>query len=134
MNRIFRIWIIGVFSLLLGCNKSEDISKSYEEGIYSGTFTVTYSSEKLTGAATLTLESGKYICTGNSNRIPAGGSGNYSIDGSKITFEDVNSWTADFDGNLILNGEYDYEFDGQALKISAIKNGVGYYEYDLKKQ
>ena len=42
MNKIIKIGIIGLFSLFHNCNKSEEISKPIEEGIYSGTFTVEY--------------------------------------------------------------------------------------------
>jgi len=133
MSKILKIGVIGYFLLFLSCNRNDEISKPIEEGTYSGTFTVIYSSGKRTGTTTLSLENGKYICTGNSDRIPAGGSGDYSIKDNKITFNDVNFWTAEFDWNLILKGEYNYRFNGKELTISASKNEVGYYEYDLKK-
>jgi len=134
MSNFFKIGVIGLSLLFLSCDKKEEISKPIEEGTYSGTFTVTYSSGKKFGTTTIKLENGEYICTSNPDRIPAGGSGNYSVHKNKIIFNDVNFWTADFDWNLILSGEYDYTFDGKKLKISANKNDVGYYEYDLKKQ
>ncbi|MBE0650672.1 MAG: hypothetical protein IH595_07500 [Bacteroidales bacterium] len=118
-------------TLLLGCKKD---NLKIENGTYTGTFTVTYSSGTETGSTTLELKNGKYTCTGNPGRIPAGGSGSYSFDSSKITFNDVNYWTGDFDWNLILNGQYNYTFDGKNLKISADKNNVGHYEYNLEKQ
>ena len=43
-------------------------------------------------------------------------------------------WTADFDWNLILEGQYEYQCNGRNLKIFADKNGVGHYEYNLVKQ
>ena len=127
--------------MFTSCDKSEFVGGvELEEGIYSGTFTVKYFVEmpqswgRGSGATTIELKDGKYTCTGNTNRIPAGGGGTYSIKDNKIIFEDKHGWTADFDGNLILNGEYDYKFDGKRLKISANKNDEGHYEYDLKKQ
>ena len=60
------------------------------EGIYSGTFTVTYNFAKRTGTTTLKLENGKFTCAGNLDRIPAGGSGNYSINHDKIVYSDKN--------------------------------------------
>jgi hypothetical protein len=117
--------------LLYSCDKDD---LNIKEGTYKGTFTVTYSSGTQTGQTTLELKNGKFSCSGNSNRIPAGGSGTYSLDNGKITFNDENFWTADFDWNLILRGQYDYSFNGKKLKISADKNGVGNYEYDLEKQ
>ncbi len=98
-----------------------------EDGTYSGTFTVTRGSEKNTRNTSLKLENGTYSCTTR-------GSGNYSVSNNKIIFNDENNWTADFDWNLILNGEYDYTFDGKRLHISANKDSVAHYEYDLEKE
>lgn len=36
--------------------------------------------------------------------------------------------------NFILEGQYDYQFDGKSLKIYADKNDVGHYEYRFVKQ
>ena len=123
------IFLIAILSY--SCDKDD---LNIKEGTYKGTFTVTYSSGTQTGQTTLELKNGKFSCSGNSNRIPAGGSGTYSLDNGKITFNDENFWTADFDWNLILSGQYDYSFNGNKLIISADKNGVGNYEYDLEKQ
>lgn len=104
-------------------------------GTFIGTFTVKYSNQTLSGSTTVNLlDNGQYACIGNTNYVPAGGSGTFIKTRSKISFNDINYWTANFDGNLILNGEYDYSFDGKNLKISAIKNNVGLYEYNLIKQ
>ncbi|HEY4616992.1 MAG TPA: hypothetical protein VIH09_02215 [Flavobacterium sp.] len=123
--------IFSIAILLSSCDKDD---LNIKEGTYKGTFTVTYSSGTQTGQTTLELKNGKFSCSGTSNRIPAGGSGTFSSDNNKITFNDENVWTADFDWNLILSGNYDYTFDGKKLKISADKNGVGNYKYDLEKQ
>lgn len=120
-----------IATLFSGCNK-EDLN--IKDGTFKGTFTVTYSSGTQSGQTTLELKNGRYTCAGNSNRIPAGGSGVFSIDNNKITFDEEHVWTADFDWNLILDGIYDYSFDGKKLIISANKNSVGNYKYDLEKQ
>lgn len=132
MGKIILTLTIFSFALLLTNCQKEDID--LQGGTYAGTFTVTYGSETQTGQTTLELENGNFTCSGNSNRIPAGGSGTYSFDKDKITFNDENLWTADFDWNLILSGEYNYTFDGKKLKIFADKNDVGIYRYDLEKQ
>ncbi len=116
--------------LLFSCKKN---NSNIDEGDYTGTFTVKYDSETKTGSTKLELKDGKYHCTSDSGKIPAGGSGTYSIDKGIITFIDKNFWTADFDWNLILNGEYKYSFNGKKLKIWAKKNNVGHYEYNLEK-
>ncbi len=128
---IFLFTILTIMTIFIGCKKD---GLKLEEGIYSGTFTVTYSSGKETGITTIEFKDSKFTCTANSNRTPAGGSGTYSIDNGVITFNDENVWTADFDWNLILSGQYEYSFDGNILKISADKTNVGNYEYKLEKE
>jgi hypothetical protein len=119
---------------------SEKEHKPLEEGVYSGIFSVHYLGDmpdswgKGTGETTLGLKDGRYACTGNANKIPAGGSGTYSINGNKIIFNDENGWLADFDWNLVLHGEYYYAFDGTKLRLTAIKNNVGLYEFNLDKK
>jgi len=54
--------------------------------------------------------------------------------GQALLILSTNFWTADFDWNLILNDTYDYAFDGEKLIISADKNNVGNYKYELEKQ
>lgn len=118
---------------LMGCSKqNSDIVPT--DGKFKGTFTVTYRNDRKSGETTLVFENGRYSCSGNPDRIPAGGSGTYSIDNGKITFVEESFWTADFDWNLILEGQYDYQFDGKNLIIYADKNDVGRYEYRLVKQ
>ena len=118
---------------LMGCSK-QNSDNVPADGKFKGTFTVTYRNDRKSGKTTLVFENGRYTCSGNPDRIPAGGSGTYSIDNGKITFVDENFWTADFDWNLILGGQYDYQFDGKNLIIYADKNDVGHYEYRLVKQ
>ncbi|TDQ73469.1 hypothetical protein [Sphingobacterium yanglingense] len=117
--------------LLFGCKKENDLQ--IQQGTYKGTFTVTYESGTHTGQTTVELKDERYTCLANANRIPAGGSGKYFFDKKSITFNDENFWTAEFDGGLILNGNYDYTFDGRNLKINRM-NEIVTYTYDLKIQ
>jgi hypothetical protein len=123
--------IFSITTFLSSCNRND---LNIKDGTYKGTFTVTYSSGIKSGQTILELKDGKFVSSGNTNRIPAGGSGTFSPENKKITFNDENPWTADFDWNLILNGKYDYAFDGKKLILSADKNGAGNYRYDLEKQ
>ena len=124
--------ILSLSILLLSCEKIQVKSKN---GTYKGAFTVTYNSGWVrTGETTLELKNGEFSCSGNSNRIPAGGSGTFSINENEISFFDENAWTADFDYNLILEGTYNCEFQGKKLIISADRSGLGHYEYELEKQ
>ena len=136
MSRSFITGVIGLSLLLFSCSKNEaieEVSVPLEEGIYTGTYTV----KRFAGmpgeywgpgnwTTTLILNNGKYTIT-------TGGSGNYSINNGKIIFEDENVWTCDFDSNLILNGVYEYTFDGRKLKILQ-RFDFAHYVYDLKKE
>jgi len=145
MNKIFKIGLIGVFSLFFSCNGN--ISLPIEEGIYFGTFAVEhYDSYAPTdwsskGTVTLELKNGRY--TYNSDIPPKLCSGNYSIINDKIVFDregGTEGVSPYFDICLRLDGEYDYTFNGKRLKFSAIRHCNGNYEndinykYDLKKQ
>lgn len=116
-----------IFLTSVGC------SDSLTPGIYSGTFTIQYDSAKLSGETTLRLSDGQYTCDGNDNRIPAGGSGTYTLAGETIIFQDENMWTADFDWNLILKGEYTYSLRGKRLQLTRAVNGAS-YKYDLTRR
>ena len=145
MSKIFKIGIIGIFSLFISCNKSEESFKPIEEGIYLGNFTIEYFVDmregwSSSGTSTLELKNGKYTYT--SDIPPKLCSGNYSVINGKIIFDsdgmteypDLNYVAPYCDINLRLDGEYDYTFDGKRLKCSAIKNDVGHYEYNLERQ
>jgi hypothetical protein len=130
-TKLLIVTFFSVVTILSGCTKE---NLSIYDGTYKGTFTVTYSSGTYSGQTLLEIINSKFYCSGNTGRIPAGGSGTFSLDNNKVTFQDENFWTADFDWNLILNGTYNYTFDGKKLKISAAKNEVGSYKYELVRQ
>jgi len=111
------------------------------EGAYSGTFTVTYFKEMPqswvgsgSGQTTLELKDGKYTCAGNPDRVPAGGSGNYTVSENIIVFEETSPWSCDFDPGLILEGVYSYTFNGKELKLSKVYEGYASYEYVFVKE
>ena len=128
-------------------DKTELTSGMGMEEIYFGTYTVTYFSSWApngSGTITIKLNNGKYTCRG----IPhnqADISGNYSIDNDKITFE-INVWEtnyvdkngnimkSDFDTFIIPQGECDYSFEGNKLKISKVYDDFAHYEWNLEKR
>ncbi len=134
--------IVTAWLVVSGCNK-EVIKTDVEEpeteymkiadGTYVGVFSVQYSNMTKTGPVTLELNGGKFTCSGNKDRIPAGGSGYFTYYKETISFADKNVWSCDFDGNLILTGNYNFSIKGNKIQISAAKNGVGQYEYNLEK-
>jgi hypothetical protein len=134
MKTLFKLTLLSlaVFGIL-GCQCDDDLSKNPMVGTYTGIFTANYSSGEQSGEVTLKLQEGRYTCIGNPDRIPAGGRGTYTVEEDKIIFIDENVWTADFDWNLILNGEYDYTFDGHKLIIWKDTNDQSTYRYELEK-
>ena len=144
-----RLFLMIISALICGvvftsCDKvvaTDDNLKIIEEGIYSGTLTVEYFGDMPpkswwgggSGKVTLELVDGGFTCS-YSIAIPCGGSGNYSINDNKIIFNEEHVWTANFDGGLILDGEYNFSFDGKKLKFSKIYDGYAHYKYELKRQ
>lgn len=130
-----KIWYISTICIITLCLFSCDKDHAQlAEGSYQGTFTVIYNSGTQSGETTLELKNGRFSCSANSNRIPAGGSGSYTIDKNTITFSDENPHTAEFDWGLVLSGKYNYTFDGSDLKLERVSEGIGRYRYNLKIQ
>ena len=125
---------LSLFIILISFLGCDNETPKIEEGTYVGTFTVFYSSSIESGTTTIVLKDSEYNCSGNSDRIPAGGSGTYSSENGKITFTDKNFWTAEFDWGLILNGDYNYSMNGNELLLIAEKGDLGRYEYRLERQ
>ena len=124
--------VIFINGVQVYCHNDTNPQPNIKDGVYSGIFTVTYASEKRSGTTTVVLKNGRFTCSGNPDRIPAGGSGSFTTKNDTIIFNDENFWTADFDWNLILSGRYNFIYDGKKLKFSSYKNDVGFYEYDLE--
>jgi hypothetical protein len=128
------IYILSCIFFITSCE--DDTLPQFElKGIYDGIFTVEYSEQQtFSNEVTITFNDSTYSCTSGENHIPAGGSGKFEIHSSTITFHDENGWFANFDWNLILDGEYDLNRDNSTIIISAHKNDVGFYKYEFEKQ
>lgn len=112
----------------LSCNKA-----TMPNGSYSGRFIVEYSSNVQEGPFQLEIIDNTFHCSGNLNRIPAGGSGTFSISENEAIFQDENMWTADFDWNLILNGAYNLSQERDTLSLSKEEGNAKYiYKIALK--
>lgn len=136
-NAIFKTVLITILAISFNaCENDVNNDNESLNGDYTGIFTVEYSvgGDTFSNPVNLSFNSeNNYQSSGNDNFIPAGGSGTYEKTTTTINFSDNNVWTANFDGNLILNGEYNYTINGNELIISANKNGVGFYKYELTK-
>ena len=133
-NRRTLLTITGLFIAMTACTETEKQTATLSDGSYTGTFTVEYDDgQNDSNSVTITISGNHYSCSAGENHIPAGGHGTFTISGSTITFRDEMMWTADFDWNLILNGEYNFKIDGGEIEISAMKNSLGLYQYKLRK-
>lgn len=110
-----------VLCVSLSCNRAV-----LPNGTYSGRFVVENGLTSQEGLFQLEIMDKTYRCSGNSNRIPAGGSGTFSIAQNEVIFEDENMWTADFDWHLILNGTYNLSQKGDTLSIVKTQGATKY--------
>ncbi|WP_027078044.1 hypothetical protein [Maribacter antarcticus] len=137
-NRIYALIFFTILSLTINSCNSDDDKNVIENlnGNYTGTFTVEYSNgDTFSNPVTVSFnEDNNYQSSANNDYFPAGGNGTYEKNNSTIEYYDINIWTANFDWNLILNGEYNYSINGDELLISANKNDVGFYKYELTKE
>lgn len=136
MKYILRLFTIALISLtIFSCQEEEPIGPTTLEGSYDGIFTVDYfDGGTFSNPVTITFNNGNYSSSSGENRRPAGGSGSYEITGNKIVFTDVNFWTAEFDWNLVLSGEYVLSQTRSSIIFGARKNEVGIYTYELDKK
>jgi hypothetical protein len=110
---------------ILSCK--EESVQPIVDGEYAGKF---YYGSMFAGtqeaAANVRIEKGRYTSAGNSNHIPAGGSGKVGrVDDNTLLFSDENAWTANFDWNLILDGKYSFEVKGDSLFLDKEFDGNG---------
>ncbi len=129
--------VLATSILLTVACKKPSTSAAISSGTYSGRFI--YRSQNMAyqykeAAVTITLAGQNYSSTGHSDYFPAGGTGTYAIsDTARITFNDTGAHTANFDWNLILNGDYAYHYEGDSLVISKNITSLASYEYRIKK-
>lgn len=136
-SKICHIVLIVIVLVTNSCTSNDDEPSTPNlTGTYSGTFRVEYQNgETFSNPVEVSFMSeNKYNSSGNDKYIPAGGSGTYEVNESIIDFKDINYWTANFDWNLILNGEYEYSLTSDQLTLSAHKNEMGLYTYKLNKE
>lgn len=136
-TKILTLFLTLGIIVFTGCDSNDDDTLvQIPNGNYTGIFTVEYTNgDTFSNPVTLGfIEENVYSSTDNADYYPAGGNGTFEINGSTILFNDINVWTANFDWNLILSGEYDFSLNGNELVISANKDNVGFYKYKLIKE
>ncbi|MGM9479411.1 hypothetical protein ACS5PU_23515 [Pedobacter sp. GSP4] len=113
--------LVFVMLLFFGCKKPTNVDRLID-GNYTGVLVVTNSAKAVpsTYPITISLKNGRFNITptGNTSLKPSGGSGSYSFKNGTAHFADENVWTADFDWNLILNGEYEIQSNATDLTLT----------------
>lgn len=141
-----QIYIL-LFALCLsfGCKKSTTVDV-ITDGNYTGVLVVTNSIKSVPEITpvSITLKDGKFDITASGNLKPAAVKGTYSLNNRIGNFVAEGVWTADFDWNRILNGEYDIKSSGVDLTLTRRPKGETHvdpatsytsltYEYILKR-
>ncbi|WP_396198547.1 hypothetical protein [Flavobacterium sp.] len=111
--KIFYFLIL--FNIIIGCSKSEtEIAVPINtNGNYIGTF----ERNGISSNVQLNLNNGTFNGQSTVEKYPALCNGTYLIVNNTITFEDQCVWTAEFDWTLILNGEWNYNMNGNILTM-----------------
>lgn len=108
--------------ITVGCNKSEEVMISPNT---NGNYTGFFERNGVSSNVQLNLVNGSFNGQSVIEKFPALCTGTYLISGNTITFDSNCMWTADFDWTLILNGEWNYNRNGNILKLTK-SNGDKY--------
>jgi len=129
MRNLLYLFILSL--CFLSCKK--DNSTQQLSGDYSGTFrTLAQGKLMLTQAFDVSLTEDRFKVTKGFKM----GSGSYQIgSNNQAVFQDENPWTADFNWNLLLSGNYTYQIKGDSLILTKIFEPSGSLasQYRLKK-
>ena len=119
--------------IFVSCKKEP--AKTWD-GIYQGTFQRQIGVTGAISNVSLTISSDSYTGHSSQAKYPAICNGKQLITADKIIFYDACVWTADFDGTLILNGEYKLDVIGDSLVFHKDYTGIIFTRdiYKLKKQ
>lgn len=132
--------------LSLACKKPDKVDV-VNEGDYSGLLVVTNSVKSVpsTYPIVVSLKNGRFTIAYKNTYKPAAGSGSYTFDKGLAVFVNEGAYTADFDWNMILNGEYEILSNATDLTLKkkfkpvtpenlpATSYAYLQYEYILKK-
>ena len=131
MRYLFLTLILAM--ICISCEKEYD--KSWD-GIYQGTFQRQVGSTGGFSTVSLTISPNDFTGYSSQVKYPAICRGSFSVTAGKIKFFDACAWTADFDGTLILDGEYILDTTGDSLVFHRDYNGIVFTRdtYRLKKQ
>jgi hypothetical protein len=116
----YRLAIVVLSFLSLACSDMA-LNPAVLDGNYRGTFTITHSTGLVqSGNVTFTFTGAQYTCTPERLYLPPSGGGSFELVGQAIRLRDTAVHTAEFDGTLILGGEFSFLFDGFHRDSSAL--------------
>jgi hypothetical protein len=126
---------LSVFLLLVlfSCKKTNN-NTLITDGTYAGTSQRLIADTGKIANVSLNFSAGKWTGQSDILKYPALCNGNYVINGSEnMRFENACPWTADFDGTLILDGQFHLEITDSTLVIERDYTGNVKDIYELKK-
>lgn len=116
--RILTLWFSLLLMVLVGCAKADD-DKGFSAR-YKGVFVRTTGSplyDPMAASITLNFTENTFSGTSDAPKYSAICSGTFTISQTKITIHNKCIFTADFDWTYIFKGEYNYEQNGDELRI-----------------
>jgi hypothetical protein len=120
--------------ILFSCDKADEPILTNINGTYSGLFYVSSPNQDFVSAdVTLTFDQGKFSGTSSKVKYPAICRGSYQIVADEIIFSNECAWTAEFDWNLILQGNFKHRSKNEILFNLERKSGDISYVYLLTK-
>lgn len=115
---MLRVITLFVFVLIMIACKDDDFSTLIVDGTYYGTFTIIESSGQTQSSyVTFIFSNNKYSCLPQKKYLPPVGAGAFTTNGNMITLTDTAIHTAEFDWTLILNGDFEYSYNGNTLTL-----------------
>lgn len=138
--------LLFTLGLSLGCKKPYKVDV-VNDGDYTGLLVVTNSVKSVpnTYPISASLKNGRFSITYKNTGKPTAGSGTYTFNKGLAVFVNEGAYTADFDWNMILNGEYEVLSNATDLTLkkkfkpatsenpAATSYAYLQYEYILKK-
>ncbi len=127
--------LIYISVLVILCASCEKENNAIDfQGNYSGTFTAIYQNKTEKSEAHINLERPDFSVQKGIKL----GNGTFVLEDKKtITFADKNSWTSDFDFQIVLNGAYTFEALGDSLILTKYlttpSDFTNKYQYRLKR-
>jgi len=105
----------------IGCEEGEDLPLAKLEGTYVGSFQRTVGNEPgQVSQVSITFTSNTWEGQSDLKHYPALCKGTYALSGSRITFENLCFFTADFDWSLILKGEFEIKQSGNSITFTKV--------------